>query len=121
MSGKVLIARSCSALCYPMDCNPLGSSVHGILQARILEWVLPQGIFLTQGLNSALPYFRQVLYRLSHLAKGAIREVSPNHYCWQRLTLLLPVITQKTIMHIGRSSSTNRRNKIRKINIEDKN
>ena len=24
---------------YPMDCSPLGSSVHGILQARILEWV----------------------------------------------------------------------------------
>ena len=27
------------SLCHPMDCNPLGSSVHGILQARILEWV----------------------------------------------------------------------------------
>ena len=26
-------------LCEPMDCNPLGSSVHGILQARIPEWV----------------------------------------------------------------------------------
>ena len=26
-------------LCDPMDCSPPGSSVHGILQARILEWV----------------------------------------------------------------------------------
>ena len=26
-------------LCNPVDCSPLGSSVHGILQARILEWV----------------------------------------------------------------------------------
>ena len=26
-------------LCDPMDCNPPGSSVHGILQVRILEWV----------------------------------------------------------------------------------
>ena len=35
-----------------MDCGPLGSSVHGILQARILEWVvLLQGIFLTQESN----------------------------------------------------------------------
>ena len=37
-----------------MDCSPPGASVHGILQARILEWVvtfLLQGIFLTQGLN----------------------------------------------------------------------
>ena len=29
----------CLTLCDPMDYNPLGSSVHGILQARILEWV----------------------------------------------------------------------------------
>ena len=44
-------------LCNPMDCSPLGSSVHGIPQARILEWVvLPhlQGIFLTQGSNWCL-------------------------------------------------------------------
>ena len=31
--------RSCMILCNPMDCSPLRSSVHGILQARVLEWV----------------------------------------------------------------------------------
>ena len=31
--------RSCLTLCDPVDCNPPGSSVHGIRQARILEWV----------------------------------------------------------------------------------
>ena len=31
--------RSCPSLCHPMDGSPQGSSVHGILQARILEWV----------------------------------------------------------------------------------
>ena len=31
--------QSCPTLCSPMNCSPLGSSVHGILQARILEWV----------------------------------------------------------------------------------
>ena len=30
--------QSCPALCSPKDCNPPGSSVHGILQARILYW-----------------------------------------------------------------------------------
>ena len=35
----VLIAQSCPALCDPMDCSLSDSSVHGILQARILEWV----------------------------------------------------------------------------------
>ena len=31
--------QTCPTLCDPMDCSPPGSSVHGILQARILEWV----------------------------------------------------------------------------------
>ena len=34
-----LVAHSCPTLCDPMDCSPPGSSVHGISQARILEWV----------------------------------------------------------------------------------
>ena len=31
--------QSCLTLCDPMDCSPPGSSVHGIFQGRILEWV----------------------------------------------------------------------------------
>ena len=37
--NKFWITQSCPTLCDPMDSNPPGSSVHGILQARILEWV----------------------------------------------------------------------------------
>ena len=33
------VAQSCPTLCDPMDCSLPGSSAHGILQARILEWV----------------------------------------------------------------------------------
>ena len=36
---KVLVAQSCPTLCDPMDCSPPGSSVHGISQIRILEWL----------------------------------------------------------------------------------
>ena len=36
---KVLVAQSCPNFCYPMDCCPPGSSVHGILQARLVAWV----------------------------------------------------------------------------------
>ena len=36
---KVLTTQSCLTLCDPMDCSPPGSSVQGLLQARILEWV----------------------------------------------------------------------------------
>ena len=32
------VAQSCPALCDPMDCSLSGSSIHGIFQARVLEW-----------------------------------------------------------------------------------
>ena len=50
--------KSCPILCNPMDCSLPGSSVHGILQARVLEWVatsFSRGIFLTQGSNPGFP------------------------------------------------------------------
>ena len=36
---ECLVAQWCPTLCDPIDCSPPGSSVHGISQARILEWV----------------------------------------------------------------------------------
>ena len=39
-----LVAQSCLTLCDPVDCSPPGSSVHRIIQARLLEWVaMPSG------------------------------------------------------------------------------
>ena len=35
----MLVPQLCLTLCKPMDCGPQGSSVHGILQARVLEWI----------------------------------------------------------------------------------
>ena len=37
---KMLAAQSCLTLCNSMDCSLPGSPVHGVLQARILEWVV---------------------------------------------------------------------------------
>ena len=45
MTLKVKVTQSCATLCDPIDCSLAGSSVHGILQARILDWV-------------AIPFFR---------------------------------------------------------------
>ena len=39
MKVKVLFAQLCLTLCNPMDCSWPGSPVHGVLQARMLEWV----------------------------------------------------------------------------------
>ena len=61
--------QSCPALCEPVDCSLLGSSVLRVFQARILEWVAmtsSRGIFLTQRSNPSLLWLlpcRQILYR----------------------------------------------------------
>ena len=41
-----LVTQSCLTCCDPTDCSPPGFSVHGILQARILEWVAPPPVDL---------------------------------------------------------------------------
>ena len=39
-SLAIFCAQSCLTLCDPMDCSPSGSSVHGVFQAGILEWII---------------------------------------------------------------------------------
>ena len=63
------VTQLCPTLCNPMNCSPPGSSLHGILQGRILEWVIipfSRRSSLTQGLNLGLLYYRQILCCLSH-------------------------------------------------------
>ena len=72
MSGDVLcyiVIQSFLTLCTPMDCSPLGSSVHGDSPGENIGvgcHALLQGIFPTQGLNPGLPHCRWILHRLSH-------------------------------------------------------
>ena len=66
---KVLVSLPCPALCDPMDCIPPSSSVHGILQARIPEWVaIPysRGSSRLRGSYPSLLCCRQILYHLRH-------------------------------------------------------
>ena len=44
------VAQSCPTLSDPMDCGPPGSSVHGTLQARVLEWVPLPSLLACVGL-----------------------------------------------------------------------
>ena len=63
------VAQLCPPLCDPMNCSLPGSSVHGIFQARILEWVaisFSRRSSPTQGSNPGLPHCRQTLYCLNH-------------------------------------------------------
>ena len=62
------VAQSCPTLCNPMVCSLPGSSVHGIFQARVLEWV---AISFSRGSSPPrnqtwVPGCRQKLHRLSN-------------------------------------------------------
>ena len=62
---KVKVAQSCLTLCNPMD-----YTLHGILEARILEWVAFS--FSRDLPNPGLLHCRQILYQLNH--KGSLCE-----------------------------------------------
>ena len=79
LAWKVKVAQSCPTLCDPMD-----YTTHGILQARILEWVpfpntgvgslsLLQGNLPNSGANSGLLHCRWIHFQLSH--KGSPRRL----------------------------------------------
>ena len=70
-----LFTKSCPTLCHPMDYSPPGFSVHGISQARILEWVAisfsrgssQPGEWTQVSCFAGSPlHCRQILYQLSH-------------------------------------------------------
>ena len=63
---KLLVAQLCLTFCYLMDCSPPASSDHGILQARILEWIAIPFSVPTQGSNPGLLHCRRILYHLRH-------------------------------------------------------
>ena len=52
-------AQSRLTLCHPVDCSPSGSSVHGIFQARILEWV---AISFSRGSSQPRDHFLCLLH-----------------------------------------------------------
>ena len=63
-----IVTQSCPALCNPMDCSLSGSTIRGILQARILEWVAST---FSRGssdpwIEPKFPHCMQILYHLSH-------------------------------------------------------
>ena len=63
------VAQSCPTLCHPMDCSLPGSSVHGIFQARILEWIVIsfcRGSSWPRNGTQVCLHCRQMLYCLSH-------------------------------------------------------
>ena len=71
----VLVTQSCLTLFNSLGCLPPGSPVHGILQARILEWVAWLGILPTRD-QTQVSHCRQILYCLSHLRRLGLKCIS---------------------------------------------
>ena len=70
------VPQSCLTLCNPMDCSLQGSSVHGIFQARILEWLpLPSPGYLPDpGTEPGSPALQADSYHLRH--QGSLRVLN---------------------------------------------
>ena len=76
------VTQSCPTLCDPMDCSPPGSSIHGILQARVLEWV-------AIAFSTGLPVHHQLLeFTQTH----SIESVIPSSHLILCCSLLLSPI-----------------------------
>ena len=78
MQARLLQSRP--SLCGPMDCNPPGSSIHGILQARILEWVaMPSSRGSSRARDQTLISYiscigRRAPYHWRHLGSPGVTE-----------------------------------------------
>ena len=88
------VTQSCPTLCDPMDCSPPDSSVHGILQARIMEWVaMPssRGSFQPRDWTHisciASRFFTVWATREDKLSNHYL-----NHYLWIHIFLTLCVM-----------------------------
>ena len=108
-SARAKLLQLCVTHCDPMDCSPPGSSVHGILQARILVWVchaLLQGIFPTQGRNPHLLF----LLHCSDQTLEVILDVCLAHrpHIYQKISLYQKIIVF-TITFLGQDHHSDSR------------
>jgi len=103
------LLQSCPTLCDLMDCSPPGSSVHGILQARVLEWVA-----MPSSRGSSRPRDRTHVSCLLHWQAGSLPLEPPGkpinllvrtQFCFVSTCMALLNLTQnavgQTCLHIG--------------------
>ena len=90
----VLVAQSCPTLCDPVACSPPGSSVHGIPQASILEWVA-----ISSSMGSSQPRDQTHVSYMSCIGRwilyiSATWEAQLLDKCYQNNNEILPHIWQ---------------------------
>ena len=96
------VVQPCLTLCNPTDCSPTGSSVHGILQARILEWV---AISSSRGSSQSRDQTRVSRIAGRHYNLWAIREARETKL-WFFLKHWLPCAHEALNLHLCWDFST---------------
>ena len=106
---KMFITQSCPTLCDPMDCSPPGSSVHGILSARILEWV---AIPFSRGSSQARDQTQVSCNASRFFTIWATREASMipyaselSHFSWVRPLATPWTLVAKSCLTLCNSSA----------------
>ena len=97
------VTQLCPTLCDPMDCSPPGSSVHGIFQAWILEWVA-----FPFSRESSWPRDRTQVSRIvgRHFTVWATREAnkSSEHFCHPGMTYSIAPWSMSGVAYYARVS-----------------
>ena len=87
------VTQSCPTLCDPMDCSLPGSSVHGVFQTRVLEWV---GISFSRGSSQHRDRSRVSLIAGRQFTIWAIRETKKlsasqiQRWDWYKISMCIP-------------------------------
>ena len=98
---EVLVTQLCPTLCNPMDCSLPGSSAHGSLQARILEWVaISFSTVSSQPRDPGFPHCRWILYHLSY-------QRSPINGKWKKVKVKVAQLCLTLCDRMGSFSGQN--------------
>ena len=86
------VVQSCTTLCNPMDCSLSGSSIHGIFQARVLEWVaiaFSTHPYMTTGKTITLTRKQNCVSKVMSLLFNMLSRLVWRRQ-WQPTSVLLP-------------------------------
>ena len=98
---EMLVTQLCPTLCNTMDCSLPGSSAHGSLQARILEWVaISFSTVSSQPRDPGFPHCRWIIYHLSY-------QRSPINGNWKKVKVKVAQLCLTICDHMGSFSGQN--------------
>ena len=92
------VTQSCLTFCDPIDCSPPGSSTHGILQARVLEWV---AIVFSEGIMKALDLQLSQTEIVGN-QPGELQEMVKDREAWH--TAVCRVAESDTILQLNNNN-----------------